>query len=123
MSDFVRLTYFAGDTAPILIDSATLPVNRRPPYIEGHRPDLFARQPNSSAVIIGEAKSVRDFETTRTWVQLSAFLNYCDRFPDSVLIIAVPWMVQRTAESLIQILKKRCNAESVKTLVLHQLPA
>lgn len=123
MYDFVSLKYFDGDPTPILIDSEAVPSIGHPPSIQGYRPDLFAIQPNTLVVILGEAKSIQDFENTHTLEQLSTFLTYCTQFPDSVLVIAVPWMIQRSAESLIRILKKRCNAESVNTLVLHQLPA
>lgn len=122
LTDYVRYTYFGGQSAYILTDSAISLGRGRPPLIGGRRPDLFARQPRASTVILGEAKSIRDFENAHTRDQLSAFLCYCNRFPGSILVIAVPWVIQYSAEALIRTLKVCLDIQFVKTLVLEQLP-
>ena len=90
--------------------------------IGGFRPDLFARDPSTSSVILGEAKSIQDFENVHTLAQLTQFLLYCDRSPGSTFVLAVPWMIQRNAESLVRVLKVRHGMTRVKTIVLEQLP-
>ena len=122
MIEYVRSTYLAGDTSIVLIDSAASPGSGRPPVIGGFRPDLFARDSRTSSVILGEAKSVQDFENVHTLAQLTEFLIYCDRSPGSTFVLAVPWMIQRSAESLIRVLKARHGMSRVKTIVLEQLP-
>ena len=122
MTDYVRWTYFGGQSTFILTDSAVSRGRGRPPLIGGVRPDLFARQPRASTVILGEAKSILDFENEHTKKQLSAFLCYCDRFPGSILVVAVPWVIQYSAEALIRALKVRLGIQFVETLVLEQLP-
>lgn len=123
MVEFVRNTYLNGDTTRLLVDSAVSRDSGRPPIIGGFRPDLFAHQPGSSAVILGEAKSIQDFENLHTLAQLTSFMCYCNKSPESIFVLAVPWIFQRNAESLVQMLKIRHGMKSVKTIVLEQLPA
>ncbi len=122
MIEFVRNAYFNGDTSRLLVDSAVSRHSGRTPDIGGFRPDLFANQLGSTAVILGEAKSIQDFENLHTLAQLTSFMSYCDRFPDSIFVLAVPWVFQRNAESLVHMLKKRHDMKLVTTIVLEQLP-
>lgn len=122
MIGFVCNAYLDGDTSRLLVDSAVSRHSGRPPIIDGFRPDLFARQPGSSAVILGEAKSIQDFENLHTLAQLTSFMRYCDKSPEAIFVLAVPWVFQRNAESLVHMLKIRHDMKSVNTIVLEQLP-
>lgn len=87
--------------------------------IEGFVPDVYANSSRHKKAIIGEAKTARDLDTRHTEAQLLSFLKYCSFNKGASLILAVPWDLVRYARSLIKDLKRRCQAEKVKTIVLE----
>ena len=122
MLEYVCSNYLDGDKSFLLIDSSAFPHQGRPPNIGGFIPDLYARHPRTKNLIVGEAKSIQDFETKHTLAQLTEFLNYCERFSGAVFVLAVPWVIQRNAESLVRVLTSRHGLKHVDTVVLEQLP-
>ena len=66
--------------------------NGCPPQLETVRPDLFARARETRHVVIGEAKTTFDLETTHTAVQLDTYFRYLALERSGELILAVPYL-------------------------------
>jgi calcineurin-like phosphoesterase family protein len=57
---------------------------------EGYVPDLYFE--NEKILIIGEAKTTKDFEREHTYNQLDSYMMKCHKFKEKAyLIICVPW--------------------------------
>ena len=93
----------------------------RPPPIEGYVPDAYVMLNDMGAVVIGEAKSLRDLESSRTELQIAAFLRRCDALDGSFLVLAVPWPIERFAGSFLRNLKSRSRLLEVETIVLSEV--
>ena len=115
-------TYFDGQQAAVLVHSAADPDSPTPPTINGHIPDLYARLPDGSGEIIGEAKSAGDLEKIRTMSQLAAFLRACGCSNHSVFVFAVPWHCERTARNLVRLVLRSNESLTVKSVVMQGLP-
>ena len=118
---WVSQAYFQGDLGRILVDSAKGLLAGRPPMLGGYVPDVYAKRFAPRSVVVGEAKTARDLENRHTRAQLVAFLKHCAEFPDSVLVLAVPWHMTRFAKALMRVLLRQQGLGGVKTVVLEQL--
>jgi len=118
---WVAHAYFGGDAGHILVDSAESSLSGRPPLLGGFVPDLYAKRLRLSSIVVGEAKTARDLENRHTRAQLIAFLEHCAEFPDSVLVLAVPWHMTRFAKALMCLLQRQQRLEGVRTIVIEQL--
>ena len=123
MYRWVAHNWFEGDRSQIRVDDGKVETGVRPPVIEGHVPDLFALLPESRGVIVGEAKTPSDLETERSVRQIEGFLRYCSGWPESCVVLAVPWTHEPTARRLLAVLKRREGLESVDSMVMRQLDA
>jgi hypothetical protein len=112
----------ALENANLFVDISDQGGRDTPPRVDGFVPDVYVDWIGLSRKLIGEAKAPRDLETRRSHDQLSAFLRYLAMYDDSTLLIATPWYRVPSAKSLIESLKSRCNAESVRTVFLEKLP-
>lgn len=115
-------TYFSGRQSAVLVHSATDPESPIPPTINGHVPDLYARLPDDSGEIIGEAKSAADLDRERTIRQLTAFLKACSCSNHSVFVFAVPWHREPSARNLVRLILQSDVSMTVKSVVLRGLP-
>ena len=93
------LRIVAVDHAPILVDRPGLAQGSKPPLIDGFVPDLFFG-PNSP--VIGEAKTLRDLETQRSYDQIGAFMRYVATNRDARFFLAVPLVAKNYARSVVQ---------------------
>jgi len=118
---WVAQAYFQGDLGRILVDSAEGLLAGRPPMLGGYVPDVYAKRFVPRTVVVGEAKTARDLENRHTRAQLVAFLKHCAEFPDSVLVLAVPWHMTRFAKALVCLLQRQQRLEGVRTIVIEQL--
>ena len=117
--DWVATQYLAGHKEGIQVDSLTSAIKPNP--VGGYVPDLYV-SPNMGRLIIGEAKTVRDFETKHSQDQITTFLRKCSETDGAVFVLAIPWTRARFARSM---LKRICNQNgilNVKMDVLDQLP-
>lgn len=73
------------------------------------------------AVVIGEAKSLKDLENSHTEAQVTAFLNRCAVVQGSTFILAVPWPVERLARALLSSLQVREGLSYVDTAVMSEV--
>lgn len=115
-------TYFDGQESAISVHSAADPDSSTPPTINGHIPDLYARLPDDSGEIIGEAKSAADLDKERTMSQLTAFLRACSCSNHSVFVFAVPWHREPSARNLVRLILQSEKSMTVKSVVLQGLP-
>ena len=119
---WIAATQLDGDPGAILVDCPASVASAKPPAILGFIPDVFVRKSVGRSLIIGEAKTARDLESRHTREQLTAFLTRCAQVRSSMLVLAVPWYLERFAKVALRRLKIASNATGVETVVLEQLP-
>lgn len=93
---------------------------KRPPMISGsYIPDVYFW--NSTLLILGEAKTVDDFERKHSHDQFKSYLQECNHFfGDSFLVISLPWQLVPTAKNYFRRLKKEMNC-STAIVILNEL--
>ena len=119
--DYVRDVWMDGDGGQILLDDQEWPTSARPYTVNGHTPDLYARNHATGLLVIGEAKTPHDLETKRTAMQLRSFLSRCSEESHSVFILAVRWYMTASALNLIRLTKRRHRLHSVPSVVINEL--
>jgi hypothetical protein len=93
----------------------------KPPKLGSYRPDLYATDAPTTTVIVGEAKTARDLETTHSKEQIRSFLRHLALYPGSQLILAVPWSSRARAQQLLAVLSKDSGLHSVKLVVIDDM--
>lgn len=83
----------------------------KPPKLGAYRPDLYATDAPTTRVIVGEAKTSRDLETAHSKEQLRSFIRHLALYPDSHLILAVPWSSRARAQQILTVLSNE-NSDS-----------
>lgn len=78
-----------------------------PPIIGNARPDVYANFARIDRVIIGEAKTSIDLETTHTMQQFIDYFEYLSAKPEGELWLAVPWQSAGTAIRICSCIKER----------------
>ena len=78
----------------------------KPPLLGNYRPDLYFCHDNK--LIIGEAKTVNDFNTTHSKDQYITYLNACHSFKgNSLLVLCSSWMISFSYKTLIKFIKRQ----------------
>jgi hypothetical protein len=90
----------------------------RPPTLESVRPDLFARNPVTTGVIIGEAKSSRDIENPHTENQLREYFQFLEGQTAGTLLLSVPYFDAGTAFRLCRSMRTVEKCKSAKFEVI-----
>lgn len=81
--------------AMIQVDS---PETTEKPRVGSYCPDVYYNYDDQ--LVIGEAKTLDDFARKHSQEQFAEYLAACAAFPgESVLIVAVPWMLSATAKN------------------------
>ena len=93
----------------------------KPPKLGSYRPDLYATDAPTTSVIVGEAKTARDLETTHSKEQIRSFLRHLAMYPGSQLILAVPWSSRVRAQQLLAVLSKESGLHNVKLVVIDDM--
>jgi hypothetical protein len=93
----------------------------KPPKLGSYRPDLYATDAPTTMVIVGEAKTSRDLETTHSKEQIRSFLRHLAMYPGSQLILAVPWSSRARAQHLLAVLSKESGLNNVKMVVIDDM--
>lgn len=88
-----------------VVDVQAAPGDAVPPMFSGHRPDLYARLPNSAALIIGEAKTPRDIDNEHTRSQIRSFIAHLDHTQGSRLILATTGKGANSAKTLLRFMQ------------------
>ena len=96
------------------------PDTSRPPrLIDNYVPDVYFCY--KDLLIIGEAKTLDDFERVHSKKQFQSYIKECAAFPGhSIIVIAVPWQLIHTAKNHFRRLKLDANI-STKIVVINEL--
>ena len=105
----------------ILTDDGTGRPQSKPQKINGYFPDVFAKAPGSSEVIIGEAKTANDLERPHTERQIAAFLTYIEVVGGGTLVVAVPWFRAVSARELINDHMTSILTTACEVVIVEQL--
>lgn len=91
------------------------PDTKRPYKVIGNFiPDVYFW--NSDQLIIGEAKTINDFDCPHSKAQFEAYIKECENFyGNSIIIISVPWQIVPKAKNYFRKLKIDKN---IKTQVI-----
>ena len=121
LHSYIADRFCRGDKYRVLTDSIARHSPARPPSIDGYIPDAYVMLDGSGKVIIGEAKSLADFENSHTEAQVIAFLKRCRLVQDSTLVLAVPWPIERLAETWVRSLRAREQLSQVQVTILSDV--
>ena len=104
----------------ILIDNDdNLLIREVPPIINGYRPDLFYEF--NSLLIIGEAKTEKDYYTNHSLNQYKEYIKYCSHYGgDSYLIICCPWMCTGDIKNIIRKISKEYK-NKINIIILDEI--
>lgn len=96
------------------------PNSIQPIRLDGFIPDVYATSfSKDKQIIIGEAKTARDLDSKHSEKQILSFLKHCSNNKNSLFILAVPWDLVRYARSILNDLKIKCQAKSVRTIIIE----
>lgn len=90
----------------------------KPPMVGNFRPDLYFCAENK--LIIGEAKTIADFERFHSKEQYKTYLQACQVFNgDSMLVLCSSWSVAFSFKTLIKSIRKQNNFDS-KVIIISE---
>ena len=93
----------------------------KPPKIGNFRPDIYAANAPTTMVIIGEAKTASDLETTHSRKQFFSYLRYLALYPGSTLLVGVPWPMRIRAAHLLLELQLEAGSLETKLVVVDDV--
>ena len=90
----------------------------KPPLIGNYRPDLYFCHNNT--LIIGEAKTIKDYETKHSKDQYVTYLRECQKFPgDALLVLCSSWTISLSYKTLIKYIKRQ-NGFDTKIVIISE---
>ena len=115
--DYIK-TIIAPDLhAMIQYDSVD--TSRPTKVIGNYVPDVYFWHANQ--LIIGEAKTIKDFDRPHSRAQYAAYIKECGNFfGQAQLVIGVPWQLVATAKNYFRRLKKDWGA-SLSIIIINEL--
>ncbi len=102
----------------LFCDSPTVLVTEKPSFIEGFFPDVYGATTPPAVTLLGEAKTLPDLESVRSYRQLAAFFRFLQIQPQPTLILATPWRATATAKRIVSKARQESNADRVSVLFL-----
>ena len=90
----------------------------KPSSIEGFYPDVCGAATPPAVTVLGEAKTLPDLESPRSYQQILAFFRFLAARPQPTFVIAVPWFAKTTAKHIINRAKQETHAEGVRVFCL-----
>ena len=81
---------------------------------EDQVPDVMYH--DGDTLIIGEAKTIKDYNTEHSYKQYEAYMKECSLFPgEARIVVYVPWQLSISASNHFKILKEKysCNPEVI----------
>lgn len=82
--------------------------------IGNYIPDVYYNY--AGQLIIGEAKTINDFDRVHSQNQFEAYINECELFQgESLIVVSVPWQLVLTAKNYFRRMK---NQRDVKTKIM-----
>ena len=115
--DYVKTLVSPELHAIIQYDSAD---STRPTKVIGNYiPDVYFW--NREQLIIGEAKTINDFDRPHSCAQYDAYIKECKTFfGKSTLVISVPWQIVVTAKNYFRRMKRDLEAD-VSIVIINEL--
>jgi hypothetical protein len=101
-------------------DSPTILNTEKPPTVDGFYADVYAVTSPPSITVLGEAKTIPDIDSERTFRQICAFLSFLSVRPEPTFIFAIPWQARATAKNLVRLASKKVTRFSVTTVYLTE---
>jgi len=90
-----------------------------PAVCGGFHPDVYVR--TSERLLLGEAKTERDFKRPHSISQLKAYFEECRQFGGSAeIVVAVPWLVVRSALNFFRRVSESTPTDNVVIAVLDE---
>ena len=71
---------------------------------------------DNDTLIIGEAKTIKDYNTEHSYKQYEAYMKECSLFPgEAIIVVYVPWQLSISASNHFKLLKEKysCNPEII----------
>lgn len=93
---------YLGDDKLVFIDSPYSLNQELPRKLGDYRPDILAYDNQTQRSVIGEAKTARDLNSSRSHDQIRSFLSYAYSDKQAVFILATQWDAVRYAYNLIK---------------------
>ena len=87
--------------------------------IDNFIPDVFYW--HDDLLIIGEAKTINDFDKPHSKAQYKAYLQECQNFSGkSILIISVPWQLMISAKNYFKLLS-RDMGKKIRIIIINEI--
>ena len=112
--NWVRVKYSITPGLCLFCDCPTILETEKPSPIEGFFPDVCALTTPPALTILGEAKTLPDLESSRSFQQVVAFLRFLAARPQPGLVIATPWQGIATARNIIALAKRESRAKDIQ---------
>jgi hypothetical protein len=118
--NWVSIKYSATPGFCLFCDCPTIYASEKPSPIEGFFPDICALCTPPKVTILGEAKTLPDLESPRSYQQFLAFLRFLAARPRPALIVATPWQATVTAKGIIAQAKRESQVQVVPVQFLTE---
>lgn len=87
--------------------------------IGNYVPDIYYNY--AGKLIIGEAKTINDFDRVHSQNQFESYISECELFTgDTLIVVSVPWQLVSTAKNYFRRTKIRKNV-SIKIIVINEI--
>lgn len=115
--DYIKEIVPVKTTGLIAYDSPDS--DNQTPKIGDYIPDVYYW--HDDIMIVGEAKTINDFENKHSFAQFDTYMNACtDFFGKATLVICVPWELGATAKNHFRRLKRIKNSD-VTVVVINDV--
>lgn len=110
---WAKTKYLSTPGMCFFCDSPTVLESEKPSPVEGFYPDICVMSTPPAVTMLGEAKTLPDLESARSYQQFLAFLRFLAARPKPTLVIATPWQATATARNIIARAKRESHAKAV----------
>lgn len=96
------------------------PITSRPTkVVGGYIPDIYFW--NGDLLIIGEAKTLNDFDNKHSKMQIEAYFIECSKFfGKGTLVLSVPWQLVFSVKNYVRSLRRKYNS-NFDIVVINEL--
>ena len=90
----------------------------KPPLMGNYRPDLYFCHDNK--LIIGEAKTIKDYDTSHSKDQYITYLRECQSFKgEALLVLCSSWTISLSYKTLIKFIKRQ-NGFDTRVIIISE---
>jgi hypothetical protein len=112
--EWITTQYAGRQGLCVFCDCPPILETEKPSPVDGFFPDVTAATTPPALTLIGEAKTIQDLETPRSYQQVTAFLRFLSARPEAALIMATQWQAAATAKNLVARAVTETNAKAVR---------